>query len=136
MGSDTAELAARGIKTDRRAVWTFLRAEGQSLKKTVLPKAQSCPDIARKRTRWKAHQGRIAPRRIVFLDGTWIKTYMAPLGGWGSRGQHVDARVPHGHWKTLTFIGALRHDRIDVPWVIDRPINGDIFTPYIHPQWI
>ncbi len=56
---------------------------------------------------------------------------MAPLRGWGPRGQRLDARVPHGHWKTLTFIAALRHDRIDAPWVIDGPINGDIFTAYV-----
>jgi len=56
---------------------------------------------------------------------------MAPLRGWGPRGQRLDARVPHGHWKTLTFIAALRHDRIDAPWVIDGPINGDIFTVYV-----
>ncbi len=46
-------------------------------------------------------------------------------------GQRLDARVPHGHWKTLTFIGALRHDRIDASWVIDGPINGDIFIAYV-----
>jgi transposase len=56
---------------------------------------------------------------------------MAPLRGWGPRGQRLDTRVPHGHWKTLTFIAALRHDRIDAPWVIDGPINGDIFTAYV-----
>ena len=56
---------------------------------------------------------------------------MAPLRGWGPRGQRLDQRVPHGHWKALTFIGALRHDRIDAPWVIDGPINGDIFTAYV-----
>jgi len=39
--------------------------------------------------------------------------------------------APHGHWKTLTFIAALRHDRIEAPWVIDGPINGDLFTTYV-----
>jgi transposase len=97
----------------------------------VLPTEQSRPDIARKRARWKTHQGRIDPRRLVFIDETWIKTNMAPLRGWGPRGQRLAARVPHGHWKTLTFIGALRHDRIDAPWVIDGPINGDLFTLYV-----
>jgi transposase len=97
----------------------------------VLPTEQSRPDIARKRARWKAHQHRIDPRRLVFLDETWIKTNMAPLRGWGPRGQRLEARVPHGHWKTLTFIAALRHDRIDAPWVIDGPINGEIFTAYV-----
>lgn len=56
---------------------------------------------------------------------------MAPLRGWGPRGQRLDARVPHGHWKTLTFIAALRHDRVDAPCVIDGPINGELFTAYV-----
>jgi transposase len=97
----------------------------------VLPAEQSRPDIAAKRARWKRHQGRIDPRRLVFIDETWIKTNMAPLRGWGLRGRRLDARVPHGHWKTLTFIAALRHDRIDAPCVIDGPINGDLFTAYV-----
>ncbi len=125
-----AELLARGIKTDRRAVWVFVRAEGLSFKKTVLPAEQARPDIARKRERWKTHQGRIEPGRLVFIDETWVKTNMAPLRGWGPRGQRLEARVPHGHWKTLTFIAALRADRVDAPWVIDGPINGELFTLY------
>lgn len=92
---------------------------------------QTRPDIARKRERWKAHQGRIDPRRLVFLDETWVKTNMAPLRGWGPRGQRLTARVPQGHWKTLTFIAALRTDRVDAPWVIDGPINGQLFTLYV-----
>jgi transposase len=56
---------------------------------------------------------------------------MAPLRGWGLRGRWLGARVPHGYWKTLTFIAALRHDRVDAPCVIDGPINGDLFTAYV-----
>ena len=56
---------------------------------------------------------------------------MAPLRGWGERGQRLQADVPHGHWKTLTFIAALRHDRIEAPFVIDGPINGEVFLIYI-----
>jgi transposase len=97
----------------------------------VLPAEQSRPDIARKRTRWKAHQAKVDPRRLVFIDETWIKTNMAPLRGWGPRGQRLDARVPHGHWKTLTFLAALRHDRVDAPCVIDGPINGELFAAYV-----
>ena len=52
---------------------------------------------------------------------------MAPLRGWGTRGRRLKAYAPHGHWKTLTFIAALRHDRIDAPWGIDGPINGETF---------
>lgn len=67
----------------------------------------------------------------MFIDETWVKTNMAPLRGWGPRGQRLEARVQHGHWKTHTFIAALRHDRIDAPWVIDGPINGELFRAYI-----
>jgi transposase len=97
----------------------------------VLPAEQARADIARKRERWKAYQGRIDPRRLVFIDETWVKTNMAPLRGWGPRGQRLQARVPHNHWKTLTFVAALRVDRVDAPWVIDGPINGELFALYV-----
>jgi transposase len=100
-------------------------------KKTLLAEEQRRPDVARKRERWKVHQGRVAASRLVFIDETWVKTNMAPLRGWGPRGRRLKAYAPHGHWKTLTFIAALRHDRIDAPWVIDGPINGEIFLLYI-----
>ena len=48
-----------------------------------------------------------------------------------SRTEFLTVPAPHGHWKTLTFIAALRHDRIDAPWVIDGPINGETFLLYI-----
>lgn len=56
---------------------------------------------------------------------------MAPLRGWALRGERLTAFVPHGHWKTLTFIAGLRHDRIDAPCVFDGPINGDTFHAYV-----
>jgi len=49
----------------------------------------------------------------------------------GAHDQRLKAYAPFGHWKTQTFIAALRHDRIDAPWVIDGPINGELFTTYI-----
>jgi transposase len=87
--------------------------------------------VARRRARWKAYQGRIAPGRLVFIDETWVKTNMAPLRGWGPRGRRLKAFAPYGHWKTLTFIAALRCDRIDAPWVVDGPINGELFGLYV-----
>ena len=56
---------------------------------------------------------------------------MAPLRGWGPCGQRLEASAPFGHWKTMTFIAALRHDRISAPWVIDGPINGELFALYV-----
>jgi transposase len=55
-----------------------------------------------------------------------VRTY-----GWGSRGQRVRDKTPHGHWKTLTFLAALRHDRIDAPCVLDGPVNGSRFLAYV-----
>jgi hypothetical protein len=89
------------------------------------------PDVLRKRARWKAYQDRIDRRRLVFIDETWVKTNMSPLRGWGPRGQRLRAMVPYGHWKTVTFLAALRHDRIDAPWVVDGPINGELFKLYV-----
>lgn len=56
---------------------------------------------------------------------------MASLRGWAPRGQRLQAKVPHGTWKTLTFLAALRHDRIDAPWLLDGPINGERFRIYV-----
>jgi hypothetical protein len=39
----------------------------------------------------------------------------------GLRGKRLKAKAPYGHWKTMTFLAALRHDRIDAPWVVDGP---------------
>jgi transposase len=61
---------------------------------------------------------------------------MAPLRGWGERGKRLVARAPHGHWKTMTFIAALRHDRIEAPWVLNGPINGEAFKTYVEAELI
>ncbi len=86
--------------------------------------------MSRRRERWKRPQDRIDPRRLVFIDETWMKTNMAPLRGWAPRGARLPGGAPFGHWNTSTFIAALRHDRIDAPWVFDGPVNGDIFRTY------
>jgi transposase len=97
----------------------------------VLASEQNDPGVARKRGRWKTRQGRIDPRRLVFIDETWAKTNMGPLRGWAPRGQRLPGQVPYGHWKTMTFLAALRCDRIDAPWVLDGPINGESFRVYV-----
>ncbi|WP_219894994.1 transposase [Aquisediminimonas profunda] len=67
----------------------------------------------------------------MFVDEAWAKTNMAPLRSWAPKGRRLHAKVPYGHWKTITFIAALRCDRIDAPFVFDQPINGASFT-----QWV
>lgn len=56
---------------------------------------------------------------------------MAPLRGWGPKGQKLIGKAPHGRWHTLTFLAALRYDRVTAPCVIDGPINGDCFLAYV-----
>jgi transposase len=89
------------------------------------------PDVARRRAQWTKYQGRIEPERLVFIDETWTKTNMAPLTGWAPRGTRLVTKVPHGHWKTMTFLAALRHDRVDAPWLLDGPIDGESFKTYV-----
>jgi transposase len=87
--------------------------------------------VARRRIRWRKHQSRLDPRRLVFIDETWAKTNMTRTHGRCRRGQRLVAKVPHGHWRTLTFLAALRADRIDAPCVLDGPINGPGFKAYV-----
>src|ERR1700730_11076606 len=97
------------------------------LKKIVRAAEQDRPDIAAERTRWQEDQKQLDPKRLVFIDETWAKTNMAPTHGRSRRGQRLYAKVPHGHWKTTTFVAALRHDGITAPFVLDGPINGECF---------
>jgi transposase len=68
---------------------------------------------------------------MVFIDETWAKTNMTRTHGWCAKGEPLIDKVPHGHWKTLTFIAGLHHDGIIAPYVFDDPINGDFFTAWV-----
>lgn len=77
------------------------------------------------------HQGRLDAGRLVFIDETWAKTNMTRRHGRCGQGDRLIAKVPHGHWRTMTFLCALRRDRLDAPCVIDGPINGRSFLAYV-----
>jgi transposase len=87
--------------------------------------------VARRRTQWIKYQDRVDPCRLVFIDETWTRTNMAPLRGWAPQGSRLTAKVPDGRWKTMTFLAALRHDRIEAPWLLEGPIDGESFTTYV-----
>jgi transposase len=70
-------------------------------------------------------------RRLVFLDETSLNTKMVRQYGRSPRGQRCPGLEPHGHWHCSTFIGALRHDRIDAPMLLDGAMNGAAFLAYI-----
>ena len=97
----------------------------------MLPAEQLRPKIARRREQWKKYQHRLDPARLVFIDETWAKTNMTRSHGRCLKGRRLVAKVPHGRWRTLTFLAGLRHDRITAPCVIDGPINGRSFLAYV-----
>jgi transposase len=72
--------------------------------------------------------------RIGFIDETSLKTNMAKTTGWAPKGERLVDHAPFGSWQTQTFIAALRHDRLDAPWVIGGPINRDLFNTYVETQ--
>ena len=73
----------------------------------------------------------MAKERLVFLDETGVATNMTRLYGRAPKGERVLSHTPHGHWHTNTFIGALRHDGITAPWLLDGPMCGQSFLVYV-----
>lgn len=63
----------------------------------------------------------------MFIDETWSKTNTAPLRGLAPKSQRLRTKVPYGHWKTMTFLVALRCGWFDAPCVLDQPIYGQSF---------
>jgi transposase len=100
-------------------------------KKTAHASEQERPDVAARRQAWFDAQPDLDPRHLVFIDETGASTKMARLRGRAIRGQRCRASVPHGHWKTTTFVGALRLDGMTAPWVLDGPMNGEAFLVYV-----
>ena len=83
------------------------------------------------RAAWLAEQPRLDPHKLVFLDETWLSTKMARRSGRCAKGERLKAAVPHGHWKTTTFLAGLCHDRLIAPLVLDGPIDGESFRAYV-----
>lgn len=76
-------------------------------------------------------QMRLDPRSLVFIDETCASTNMTRRYGRGTRGERLVCKVPFGHWKTSTFIAALRHNRVTAPLLLDGPMNGASFLAYV-----
>jgi transposase len=92
---------------------------------------QDRPDVAAARTAWADNQARVDAERLVFIDETGTSTKMARLRGRAPRGQRLVGKIPHGHWKTTTFVAALRCTALTAPCVIDGPMNGNAFLAYV-----
>src|ERR1700726_4532512 len=100
-------------------------------KKSLYAAEQHRADVARARRRWIREQGLLDPARLVFIDETATSTNMVRLRGRCPRGVRLVGYAPHGHWKTITFVAGLRHDRMVAPFVMEGAMNGLIFVEWV-----
>lgn len=105
-------------------------------KKVLIASERDRPDVASQRTDWFAQQTGFDPSRLVFIDETWVKTNMTRPRGRAPRGQRLLDKVPHGHWKTTTFLAALRCSGLTAPLVIDGGINGALFLKWVKQELV
>jgi transposase len=87
--------------------------------------------VKEKRRVWRERMPGLDPKKLVFIDETGANTKMTRRYGRAPAGQRVVGWVPHGHWKTTTFVGALRSEGLVAPMVIDGAMNGDLFVAYV-----
>lgn len=80
---------------------------------------------------WTDNQPKLNPDQLVFIDETGTSTNMARRRGRAPRGERLVGKIPHGHWKTTTFVAGLRSTALTAPCVIDGPMNGNAFLAYI-----
>ena len=85
----------------------------------------------RRREAWFEGQLDLDPDRLVFIDETWASTNMTRTHGRCRRGERLSVGVPHGHWKTTTFIAGLTTKGMVAPFVLDGPINRSAFETYV-----
>lgn len=82
------------------------------------------------RRAWLEGQPGLAAAKLVFIDESGLSTKMARLRGWAPRGRRCRAAIPHGHWKTVTFVGGLTLAGFLAPMVLDGPMDGDAFRTW------
>ncbi|MEJ2374679.1 MAG: IS630 family transposase [Pseudolabrys sp.] len=106
-------------------------ASDHAQKKTAHAAEQDRPDIVKRRQDWLDSQYNLDPACLVFIDETWASTNMDRLRGRAPKGKRLRAGIPHGHWKTTTFVAGLRLAGMTAPMVLDGPINGPAFQAYV-----
>ena len=126
-----AAMRKRRIAGSRSAVWRFFARRNISFKKTLYAAEQKRADVARARRRWMREQGMFDPARLVFIDETCTNTAMVRLRGRAPRGERLVGYAPHGHWKTITFVGGLRQRGMTAPFVLEGAMNGPMFLAYV-----
>ena len=124
-----AVLATEKVTVGRSSISRFLRHLNLRFKKKSTGRQQDRPDVAAARKALQRQQSRLDPKRLVFIDETSVSTTITRLYGRAPQGERLVQKVLHGNWKTITFIAALRHDRITAPFVLEGPMTGEMFRP-------
>lgn len=88
------------------------------------------------REAWFDNQPDLDPAHLFFVDESGLSTKMARLRGWATRGERCRASVPHGHWKTITFVGALTLEGYVAPMLLDGPMNGECFLAWVEQMLV
>src|SRR4249919_3351175 len=104
-----------------------LLATASPSKKSLRAAERTRADVARARRRWVREQGLLDPARLVFIDETAVTTNMVRLNGWNPRGERLVGDVPFGNWETITFVAALRHNKMTAPMVVEGAMTGEMF---------
>src|ERR1700688_2824511 len=131
MTSACGSVARRSSRLERARSGASTIVTRSRSKKTLHAAEQDRPDVAAARAALKAEQPSLKAPRLVFIDETAVTTKMVRHYGRSPRGERLVASVPHGHWKTLTFIAALRFDGMTAPYVIDGAMDGPTFIAYV-----
>lgn len=92
--------------------------------------------MKQKRDDWKAKQPTLDSKAFIFIDETWASTNMTRSHGRCPQGQRLVMDVPHGHWKTTTFVVGLRSSGLIAPTVVDGSMTGDVFVAYVEQQLV
>lgn len=111
-------------------IWRFLDRHSMTVKKTAHAREQERPDVLARRRAWFKAQPDLNPEQLMFIDGTGASTKMARLRGRARRGMRCRSPIPHGHWRTTTFTGALRLTGMTAPMVLDGPMTGEWLGAY------
>jgi hypothetical protein len=123
-----------GLRRDRwhcDAVAVLGPARTHAQKKSAHAAEQDRADVLKQRRAWFEGQLDLEPEHLIFIDETWASTKMARARGRAPRGERLRAAIPHGHWKTTTFVAGLRTSGMMAPMVLDGPINGAAFQAYV-----
>jgi transposase len=100
-------------------------------KKTAHASEQERADVKAARENWVECQDDLDPEHLIFIDESGLSTKMARLRGWAPKGERCCAAIPHGHWKTVTFVGGLTLTGFVAPMLLDGPMDGECFLAWV-----